>query len=88
MHRKFQLPDAWSRALAWYCQNYYQLQTVSRDSGYTTPSPMVGNVGAEDNQVCHNFCFLMCRDAVIKTNMQVLMWGGGDNFYLSCNKAE
>ena len=45
-----------------------QPRTVSRDSGYTTPSPMVGNVSAKDNQkVCHNFCFLMCRDAVTKT---------------------
>jgi hypothetical protein len=35
-----------------------QPRTVSRDSGYTTPSPMVGNVSAKDNQkVCYNFLF-------------------------------
>jgi len=32
-----------------------QPQNVSRDSEYTSPSPMVGNVSAEDNQkLCHN----------------------------------
>jgi hypothetical protein len=35
-----------------------QPRTVSRDSGYTTPSPMVGNVSAKDNQkVRYNFLF-------------------------------
>ena len=35
-----------------------QPRTVSRDSGYTTPSPMVGNVSAKDNQkVSHKFLF-------------------------------
>jgi hypothetical protein len=65
-----------------------QPQNVSRDSEYTSPSPMVGNVSAEDNQkLCHKlFCFLMCRDAVIKTNLQCLCGEGKTIFTYQATK--
>jgi len=38
-----------------------QPRNVPRDSRYTTPSPMVGNVSAEDNQkVRHNSSVFLC----------------------------
>jgi len=61
-----------------------QPRTVSRDSGYTTPSPMVGNVSAKDNlKVCHNFFFLCIRDAVTKTQV---LWGGETIFIYHATK--
>ena len=38
-----------------------QPQNVSRDSRYTSSSPMVGNVSAEDNQnICHKSSVFLC----------------------------
>jgi hypothetical protein len=60
-----------------------QPRTVSRDSGYTTPSPMFGNVSAEDNRkVCHNSSVFLCV-GMLKQKQTFRCWCGKGRQFLS-----